>query len=176
MVKRHLNPGGVVTQWVPLYESDPETIKSELATFFAAFPNAAVFNNLRDGLGYDTVFMGSLEPLKINLDEVTERLAREDFAPVRQSLLDIGVPSAFDLYATYGGGAEDLGVWTRGAELNLDGNLKLMYLSGWGVNSYQEDYLYKRMMRYRKNPERIFTGSPDKMTALRDAFARQQEQ
>jgi spermidine synthase len=37
MCKRHLKPGGVVTQWVPLYESDPETIKSELATFFEVF-------------------------------------------------------------------------------------------------------------------------------------------
>ena len=24
VVKQHLNPGGVVTQWVPLYESDPD--------------------------------------------------------------------------------------------------------------------------------------------------------
>ena len=71
-VKRHLNPGGYFTLYVPLYETDEPTLRSELATFFAAFPNAAVFNNLRDGLGYDTVFMGSLEPLKINLDEVTE--------------------------------------------------------------------------------------------------------
>jgi spermidine synthase len=30
LCKQHLKPGGVVTQWVPLYESDPETIKSEL--------------------------------------------------------------------------------------------------------------------------------------------------
>ena len=40
LVKNHLNPGGVITQWVPLYESDPDTIKSELATFFDVFfPN-----------------------------------------------------------------------------------------------------------------------------------------
>ena len=26
LVKQHLNPGGVITQWVPLYESDPETV------------------------------------------------------------------------------------------------------------------------------------------------------
>ena len=37
-MKAHLNPGGVVTQWVPLYESTPDVVKSELATFFAVFP------------------------------------------------------------------------------------------------------------------------------------------
>src|SRR5262249_4085612 len=39
LVKRHLNPGGVVAQWVPMYETDEPTVKSEMATFFAAFPN-----------------------------------------------------------------------------------------------------------------------------------------
>src|SRR6185312_12367956 len=30
MVKHRLNPGGVVAQWLPIYDSDPETIKTEL--------------------------------------------------------------------------------------------------------------------------------------------------
>ena len=43
LVKQHLNPGGVITQWVPLYESDFETVKSELATFFDVFPNGTIW-------------------------------------------------------------------------------------------------------------------------------------
>src|SRR5207247_1219126 len=38
-VKRHLKPGGVVTHWVPLDETNLETVKSEMATFFAVFPD-----------------------------------------------------------------------------------------------------------------------------------------
>ena len=53
LVKQHLNPGGVVTQWVPLYESDLDTVKSELATFFDVFPNGSVWANERNGGGYD---------------------------------------------------------------------------------------------------------------------------
>ena len=45
LVKDHLNPGGVVTQWVPLYESNAETVKSEIATFFDVFPNGTVWAN-----------------------------------------------------------------------------------------------------------------------------------
>ena len=60
--------------YVPLYESDVPTIKSELATFFEAFPNATVWANTIDGLGYDMVFMGQADPLKINLDEVDQRI------------------------------------------------------------------------------------------------------
>ncbi|MFZ0716650.1 spermidine synthase, partial [Mycobacterium sp.] len=45
LVKQRLRPGGLVTQWVPLYESDFTTVKSELATFFDAFPNGTVWGN-----------------------------------------------------------------------------------------------------------------------------------
>ena len=40
LVKQHLNPGGIVTQWVPLYETDLRTVKSEFATFFRPSPTA----------------------------------------------------------------------------------------------------------------------------------------
>src|SRR5205814_5160829 len=57
MVRAHLNPQGIVTQWVPLYETDPETVKSEIATFFEVFPHSQVFANLNGFAGYDVVLM-----------------------------------------------------------------------------------------------------------------------
>jgi spermidine synthase len=38
VVKNHLNPGGVVTLFVQLYESSEAAAKSEIATFLEAFP------------------------------------------------------------------------------------------------------------------------------------------
>ena len=61
LCKAHLKPGGVVTQWVPLYESDPETIKSELATFFDVFPHGTVWNSDAKNEGYDVVVVGRAE-------------------------------------------------------------------------------------------------------------------
>jgi spermidine synthase len=169
-VKRHLNPGGMFTLYVPLYETDEPTIKSELATFFAAFPNATIWANLRDGLGYDMVFMGQMDPLRINLDEVGQRVEREDFAPVRESLRDIGVGNLFDLFSSYAGGAFDLGPWVAGAALNTDGDLRLSYLAGWGINSNLADTLYRQILAYRKPPTAIFTGSPKLVETLMSAF------
>ena len=40
LLAKHLNPGGLVTQWVPLYESTVDVVKSEIATFFAVFRTA----------------------------------------------------------------------------------------------------------------------------------------
>src|SRR5262249_7389921 len=110
-VKRHLNPGGYFTLYVPLYETDEITMRSELATFFDAFPYGTVWANNRDGLGYDTVFMGQLEPLKINLEDVERRYSQPDMAQVRESLQDIGVNSVVDLFSTFSGEAKDLKIW-----------------------------------------------------------------
>jgi spermidine synthase len=172
-VKSHLNPGGMFSLYVPLYETDEPTIKSELETFFQAFPNATVWSNTRDGLGYDMVFMGQAEPLKINLDEVQKRLERPDYAPVAESLRGIGVPSSTELFATYAGKKSDLGLWTKGAQINRDADLRLSYLAGWGINSTLEDALYRQMLQYRKRPEGLFTGSPQHIDALYGAIARE---
>jgi len=161
VVKRHLNPGGMFTLYVPLYESDEKTVRSELATFLAAFPYGTVWANTRDGQGYDTVFMGQVDPLKINLDEVQERWNRPDYQPVVESLRQVGVPSFVDLFATYMGGQSDLGEWTKGADINTDQDLRLQYIAGWGINSQLEDYIYRQMLRYRRIPQNIFTGSPE---------------
>jgi spermidine synthase len=160
-VKRHLNPGGMFTLYVPLYETDEATIKSELATFFAVFPNATVWANLRQGAGYDLVLMGQMEPLVINLDEVLQRFDRPDYATVRQSLRNVGFDSALDMLATYIGSAADLKPWVQGAQINTDGNLRLSYLAGWGINSEVADHLYHLMLAYRHLPVTIFSGSTD---------------
>jgi spermidine synthase len=172
-VKRHLNPGGMFSLYVPLYETDEPTIKSELETFFQAFPNGTVWSNTRDGLGYDMVFMGQAGPLKINLDEVEQRLKRPDYAPVAESLRDIGVGSSLDLFGTYAGQKSDLGQWTKGAAINRDADLRLSYLAGWGINSALEDVLYRQMLAYRRRPDNVFTGSPGLMQALMETMARE---
>jgi len=158
-VKRHLNPGGMFSLYVPLYESDERTVRSELATFFAAFPNATVWANTVNGQGYDMVFMGQVDKLHVDVDAMQAKLDRPDFELVAQSLRDIGVNSAIDLLATYAGQQSDLGQWTAGADINHDSDLRLSYLAGWGINSTLEDVIYKRMMSYRQPPLDIFTGA-----------------
>ena len=104
----HLNPGGVVTLFVQLYDSSPDAVKSEIATFFEVFPNGLIAGNTFRGIGYDTVLLGQVEPTRIDLDEIEARLERSDFAPVAASLREIGLASAVDLFSTYAGRAIDL--------------------------------------------------------------------
>jgi spermidine synthase len=169
-VKAHLNPGGYFSLYVPLYESDLRTVKSELATFFEAFPNATVWTNTRNGQGYDMVFLGQADALKINLDEVQQRFDRPDYAAVVQSLSEVGVPSTIGLFSTYSGRRADLGQWTAGADINRDSNLRLSYLAGWGINSQLADVIYRDMIRFRQPPTDLFAGLPQLVQTVLDSL------
>jgi spermidine synthase len=171
VVKQHLNPGGMFTLYVPLYESDVRTVKSELATFMEVFPYGTVWANTVSGQGYDMVFLGQAEPLKIDLDEIDQRLNRPEYAPVAQSLHEIGIHSPVDLLATYAGQKSDLGPWYAGAEINRDGDLRLQYLAGWGINSSLEDFIYRQMLSYRRPPWNLFTGSAERVQSLMYALS-----
>jgi spermidine synthase len=167
LAKRHLRPGGVITVFVQLYESGMPAVKSEVATFLEVFPNGIVWGNTHNGGGYDVVLMGQAEPSRINVDTMEARLARPDFAIVAQSLREIGFNSATDLLSTYAGDGPHLQPWLADAQINTDRNLRLQYLAGLGVNKYEQATIYGEMLSYRQPPDGLFSGSPERLAALR---------
>jgi spermidine synthase len=174
MCKAHLNPGGVVSLWIPLYESNPDTIKSVLATFYKVFPNGILWSNDIDGEGYDTVLFGQVEPTRIDVDQLQERLDRLDHAMVKRSLEEVGFLSAADLLATYAGQAPDLQEWMRNAQINTDRNLRLQYLAGMCLNNYQGRQLLSGITRYYRFPDNIFIGSGQTKQELKNQLNKRQ--
>jgi spermidine synthase len=167
VVKQHLNPGGVVTLFVQLYESNEAAVKSEVATFLEAFPQGAVFANTANGQGYDLVLFGQLGGGKIDVDAVQKRLSDPANEAIANSLREIGIYSAVDLFGTYAGRRSDMANWLKDATINTDRNLRLQYLAGMGLNMYQSDPIYRNMIKESRYPEDLFTGSPETLTALR---------
>jgi spermidine synthase len=171
LVKAHLNPGGIVTQWVPLYETDLDTVKSEIATFFDVFPNGTVWSNENGGGGYDVVLAGQAGDDPIDVDALEQRLASAGYARVVKSLSDVGFQSAMGLITTYAGRAPDLKPWLAGAQINRDGSLRLQYLAGLALNSSQENLIYDQMLSYRRFPDGLFAVSEARRSALQAALA-----
>ena len=117
-------------------------MKSEIGTFFEAFPNGVVWGNTNNGQGYDLVLLGQQgdAPIKINVDEIQAKLNRPDYAPVVKSL--------------------------------RDRNLRLQYLAGLGLNLYESGPIYSEILRYRKFPDDMFVGQPKTIEALRSGIQR----
>ena len=164
--RAHLNPGGVITVFVQLYESNLEAVKSEVATFLEVFPDGMVFANLAYGQGYDVVLVGQNNPGPIDLDAIDEKLARPEYSPVAESLAEVGFYSASQLMATFAAKKPEIDPWIADAQLNRDRNLRLQFLAGLGMNLYQADAIYQDMARYRTYPTGLFTGSPERIQLL----------
>jgi spermidine synthase len=147
LCKRRLNPGGVVAQWAPLYESSLETVRSEIATFFEVFPNGTIWSNSMNGPGYDVVLLGTAGIPRIDVDALEARLARPDHARV-----------------------VDLRAWLRGAPINRDRDLRLQYLAGMSLNQNGAEFIYDDMLLHRRFPDGLFIASDVRKQALRKAL------
>jgi spermidine synthase len=167
--KRHLNPGGVVTMYIQLFETTHDAVKSSIATFFEVFPNGTLWGNPYQGQGHDMVLLGQVEPLRIDLDQMDRRLNRADYHKVVQSLAQVGMNSDIDLFATYAGRGTDLKAWLRDAAINRDRNLRMQYLAGLGLNLDDSAAIYARMLTYRSFPEDLFHSAEGRVNSLRQA-------
>jgi len=168
LVKAHLNPGGLVTQWIPLYESSEPAVKSEIATFCETFGNAVVWSNDSGGQGYDAVIMGGADDVKIDADALQARLDKNLL--IAGILADSNFKNADDILRTYAGRAVDLTEWMKGAAINHDKNLRLQYLAGEALNQFEASAILDHMLVYRKYPADILKASAAERSALKQAW------
>jgi spermidine synthase len=186
MCRDHLNPGGSVCLWIPLNESNLDTTKSVIATFFEVFPHGIVWSNEREGRGYDAILFGQVEPTVIDVDELQRRLDRADHQLVKQSLHEVEfgeiktgtdglvevLEEGIDLLSTYSGQGPLLKEWSRGAQINTDRNLRLQYLAGMWLNSYMGERILSSILAYYRFPDQTFIGSREGIDALKQALDR----
>ena len=164
-----LNPGGLISQWVPLYQSNPEAVKSELATFFDVFPDGTIWSNDFMGFGYDFILLAMKGRRTIHLDVFLDRFGRKDGARA-MALDEIGIPSGLNMLATYLGRGPDLSAWMRKAEINRDRNLRLQYTAGMGWSDGGAQSVFFDLMDRFQFPEELFVGPEALKMALRHMF------
>jgi spermidine synthase len=78
--------------------------------------------------------------------------------------------SAVDLFATYAGRGSDLAEWLRGAVINRDRNLRMLYLAGVALNLDDSAAIYADMLAYRRFPADIFISAEGRVDLLREAM------
>jgi dihydroflavonol-4-reductase len=80
---------------------------------------------------------------------------------------DVGFPSIVGLFATFAGQAPDLDPLLKGANINLDRNLRLQYLAGLGLNNSQGLGIFEDLLKYiRGHDLRGLVRSPGTIPAL----------
>jgi spermidine synthase len=165
IVREHLKPGGIASQWVPLYETNEIAIKIQMNTFINAFPDGTVWNTMAGNKGYDVVLVGGLGPLKLDAWAIQGRIDRTP--AIGTSLRDVKITGVVELLTTYGTNGRDMKGWLEGAPVNRDFSLKLEYISGLALNDKEADQIYAHMTAGRAYPGDIITAPPPVDAELR---------
>jgi len=103
----HLAPGGIASQWLPLYELSTEDVRTVAATWCAAFEHVSAWVT-----AYDLVLVGSRVPPAHEADLATRPLPPR----VAEHLGPLGVTSAREIAALRVAGDARLRRFVRGAE------------------------------------------------------------
>ena len=170
LARAHLNTGGVVTQWIPLYETDVRSVKSEIATFAQVFPDTTLWNPDLLEEGYDLVALGRTAPAPISEAAINRRLAAS--AAVRDSLAAVSLNSGAAVLSTYAGRSADLAPWLADAEINRERHLRLQYLAGLAANVDERFLIFQAMLAYRRYPADLFVASAELEAQLRSWYVK----
>lgn len=84
LAKQRLAPGGVMCQWLQLYQIFPQDVKLVLKTFHEEFPHVSVWSSIHG----DLLLVGSLQPHDVEFGQLAERMAQP---AVREALRVVDV-------------------------------------------------------------------------------------
>lgn len=110
--KKRLNKGGVVAQWLPLYEMPERDFKTVIRTFQTVFPHTSLW--LTDT---DSILIGTEERLKIDYRAMELKFQDEK---IQEDMRIMYVDSLQGLLTMFTMGEDDLLEYTTDARLNTD--------------------------------------------------------
>jgi spermidine synthase/Tfp pilus assembly protein PilF len=144
MARTRLNPGGVMCQWLPLYELSLENVRSVIASFAGSFEHTTVWV-----ASLDALLIGSDAPLQLDLDRLAARLRQPRVA---RQLARIGLDDAPSLLAEYVMDDRTVDSFSQGAIVNTDDNLYLEFSAPlrFGVGKVRANI--RDLLQQRGNP------------------------
>jgi spermidine synthase len=163
LAARHLRPDGVFAQWVQSYQISFETYRWILATFQSVFPEMIVFTAPNTP---DTILVGSRQPLRLDVEELSRRFADERFAA---EAARVGVTSPEVLLAGAVIGPDDVREIVRGAPINTDDNMLVEFHASVGTTHEVDMGLDE--IRQRGTPVEQLTSDGGSFLADRDRLA-----
>jgi len=119
LAAEHLRKGGVMCQWLPIYELTTDNLRSVVRTFGSQFKYTAMW--LAFG---DAVLVGSNSPILIDPEKLERGVA---YPGVAEDMRRVMVGSADDLMSYFVMGPGGMRAFGQGGILNTDDNLYLEF-------------------------------------------------
>lgn len=119
LAAKHLNPGGMVCHWLPLYELTEDNLKSVVRTFRKNFPYTMMWLTL-----LDAALVGSNSPIVIDENELERRIKEPQ---VLMDLKRVKMGSSEDFLSYFLMGDTGMKAYSSGGRINTDNNLYLEF-------------------------------------------------
>ncbi|MBE0567379.1 MAG: fused MFS/spermidine synthase [Krumholzibacteria bacterium] len=141
-----LLPGGVMLQWLPIYELSATDLATVVRTFRTAFPHTQVWLT-----HYDAHLVGSDRPLGIDAGLLEARLAHP---PLRAALARVDMGSPADFVSFFHFGDRGAAAFASLGTVNTDDNLYLEFSAprSTGVASRLAENV-EALARFREKPD-----------------------
>jgi spermidine synthase len=121
LARKHLTDKGVFVQWVPLHNLSTAEFKMIVRTFQAVFPNISLWivHGVEERATFSSyaLLVATMSPLKINLDDLRERLNAER---VREDLRPYGLHNLSGFLSTFLCAEDRLRRWVGKGPINTD--------------------------------------------------------
>ncbi len=144
--KKHLEPGGVFSQWVQLYELSPQNVRRIFATFLEAFPYVHAYSSMPKGT--DLILIGSDEPIPLPPGGY-ERAWEIDIT--RAEFERIGIEHPDELHGLMFMNQAELEEFAEGGEINTDDNGLLEFSAPKDLINYKEGEEFFADRYYRRD-------------------------
>jgi len=125
LAARHLRPGGVIAQWLPLYELTPQDLASVVRTVRQHFAHTMLWIT-----HYDAVIVGRNSPFAVDEADLARRLSEPEVAG---DLQRVNMGSAADLLSFFVMGTEGMTRFGQGGTLNTDDRLYLEFSAPFSI-------------------------------------------
>jgi spermidine synthase len=139
----HLLPGGIMCQWLPIYEMSVDDIKSVVKTFSQHFKYTMTWLTQ-----YDAELIGSNSPFIINEEELDDRIA---FPAIAKDLERVMMGSAIDFLSYFIMGTDAMRAFSENGVENTDDNLYLEFSSPESVGKNVMGTNVSALARYRES-------------------------
>jgi len=146
LARTRVRPGGLFCQWIQNYYLPADDLRSIVRAFHESFPNVMLFETFD---GVDILLLGSQEPLRLDLDQIEQRL--EELS-VRMDLARVNVRRAEDLLTLFRLGPRDVARLVEDAPRNTDDNARVEFSAPKTLGVYTLDDNLEMLRAYASDP------------------------
>ncbi len=154
LAKSHLKPGGIISQWIPLYMLSIEDVQMLTATFQSVFPHTSIWI-----ANADIFLIGSEEKLVIDFERIVERL---ELPNIKRLLTDTDMENPYEFLSTFMMNEDIVREYTKGFEPISDDLPVVEFTSARSFNVNTVTYNIDKLLRYREPVSRYLKFAPDR--------------